>query len=346
MTFEWTSAKLHLPGPSTTIADFLLSYPKHHRTSEGLLCSPLPYNPSSVSTQNSISLDDVRDRANKLAEGLTGGRYGKMTLELGDGVILMSRNRHDYISTVLGICLAGGRAILCEPTLCVDALVSRIQATGAKFIIASKAVLGEKSEDGCMGKAESASQLLQDLAPIIIEYNQGYEGGGTRKHESEKLLHRRKGMKGSDIGIVCFRGNETIEYSHNNLKAAVIQMTFCLRDMLNQPLFDWRERETASNGGQHDTSEEQQLADVPKPSPDFLRYSQYEQARRGDSFKERLRGPNSRHLGSLRSRKSALRIKSRPEGQKEFHIDHRPPWAIAVLLLCLSSLHTVSQCVF
>lgn len=81
-------------------------------------------------------------------------------MQIGEAVIIVSENRHDYLVSVLGVCLAGGRAVLCDATISVETLVKRMQVTHAKFIISSKSELDMSAS--CLAKAEAAIALFEE----------------------------------------------------------------------------------------------------------------------------------------------------------------------------------------
>jgi hypothetical protein len=136
-----------------------------------------------------------------------------------------------------------------------------------------------------------------------------------------------------------------IQFSHHNLIAAIIQMTFALHDRLNKPLVDGTKYDPLHLTGWYDQAEKRGL--MPRSQLSFkdmfgdalpidadplgLRAKfRQEQVQRSFSFPAKPNG------------KSRERIESRPDGQQEFHIDYHPQWKPFGLLLSLVALHTVS----
>jgi acyl-CoA synthetase (AMP-forming)/AMP-acid ligase II len=233
MIFESTYTPLHLPSDSATFLDLVLDYPASHRTLEPLLFPPPGL--ASNTKLRPISLNDVRTKALKLAHSLVDGLFDQRSLQAGERVMMLSTNRHDYIASIIGVCLAGGVAVLCDSDASANTLANQIEATNAKYIIASSGGFPMEASSGstgvniidrgesCLIQAEKAIALLkrreidtlscvedrQVDERVIIVINESreiiLESTYGRGKESEELKSRRKDLKGHDLAVVCFR---------------------------------------------------------------------------------------------------------------------------------------------
>jgi 4-coumarate--CoA ligase len=368
------------PEEDSNLPHFLLDVPASARTAAELLFPPPRGSPFSSNRPSSspLSLDAVRRKAYQTAKCIIQGAMdGKSTaFKKGDVVAIYSPNQHDYTAVLLGIHLAGGVTALCNPSYKSTELAHQLRMTKAKCIITSAAAQGGREGDSPVEKARAAislacsedddhasggfKRLEEEPALFLFEedHDESWQAHCNKvkvDDEVEKEVKKRsQQIQGGDAAVFCFSSGtsglpKAVTLTHHNLISNVIQATFTLHDRMNEPLVGGQAYSKDGKTGWYDEGEERGAGKDIKPweEEDMIAESEGNDTRhdeKGPSLINTLFGWREGKSDSKGQRSKGFeRIASRPEGQKEFHIDVLPQFHCYGLLISLISLHTVSQ---
>ncbi|UZJ55181.1 hypothetical protein CBS101457_004501 [Exobasidium rhododendri] len=361
MIFTSPHPTLSLPPEECTLPHFLLKTPVDPRTSKELLFPPPNNSPTSSNRPRAtpLSLDDVRKRAYQTAKSIMDGAMdGKSpaAFKKGNVVAIFSPSQHDYTAIILGIQLVGGVTALCNPSYKSTELAHQLRMTKARCIITSSGAQSGKSSDSPMKKAKEAIRLActekgdaatggmerLQVEPSLFMFEENHEESWPLIYErvtvSEEIVRevdeRSQQVRGSDTAVFCFSSGTTgfpkvVALTHSNLIANVVQATFLLCDRMNAPITEGKEYSKDGQTGWYDAAEERGAG------RDITPWTQEELGE--DSS---VASTNASPFSTKWDLRGAQRIESRPEGEKEFHIDVLPQFHCYGLLISLIALHT------